>query len=489
MTISIKHQKNTGLLPDWTQTVLDDVIAGNPPPLPPAGTNISSIVLPSDFAADHVIDTTGTSAGAVLYADSGSVNASSGLAINITSEAQLSIGDNATGQGVLRLYDFINGDWSRFIYDDATYKFLNSGGNLADIAVSNITAGYLFLNSLSPSLSPLVITGAASQTANLSSWRNSSNTVLASISADGLLRLPNGTAALPSISFASGTNTGFYSSAAGRVAFSSGASPVIQLASTDLRLASNIGLTFNNATNVTTGSIDLGISRNATGILEVNTGTPGAWAALRIGAPTATTVPAIVRGAASQTADLQQWQNSAGTKTTYIDSVGSIFSNVNVGSGNAFWFFNQNLLMYATAATLTKSNNAYTFADNTGGTLMQIKASSMFLANTTAVTLTTNAKMAAIIGTSTEIGAIIRGAASQTANLTQWENSGGTVLATIKSTGVLNLPSFTVATLPTGANNDRAFVTDALGPVWGSAVVGGGAVRVPVYFDGAWKVG
>jgi hypothetical protein len=36
----------------------------------------------------------------------------------------------------------------------------------------------------------------------------------------------------------------------------------------------------------------------------------------------------------------------------------------------------------------------------------------------------------------------------------------------------------------------RAFVTDALSPVFGSAVVGGGAIGVPVYHDGAsWKVG
>lgn len=48
---------------------------------------------------------------------------------------------------------------------------------------------------------------------------------------------------------------------------------------------------------------------------------------------------------------------------------------------------------------------------------------------------------------------------------------------------------YTVATLPTGVNNMRTFVTDALAPAWGVAVVGGGAVRVPVYFDGTWKVG
>jgi len=48
---------------------------------------------------------------------------------------------------------------------------------------------------------------------------------------------------------------------------------------------------------------------------------------------------------------------------------------------------------------------------------------------------------------------------------------------------------YTVATLPAGTNNMRAFVTDALAPVFGVAVVGGGAVRIPVYYDGAWKVG
>ena len=36
----------------------------------------------------------------------------------------------------------------------------------------------------------------------------------------------------------------------------------------------------------------------------------------------------------------------------------------------------------------------------------------------------------------------------------------------------------------------RAFVTDASLPVFGSTVSGGGAVAVPVYYDGTnWKVG
>ena len=58
------------------------------------------------------------------------------------------------------------------------------------------------------------------------------------------------------------------------------------------------------------------------------------------------------------------------------------------------------------------------------------------------------------------------------------------VVGTTIRTGV-----YTVATLPAGVQGDRAMVTDALGPAWGAAVVGGGAVVVPVYYAAAWMVG
>ena len=63
---------------------------------------------------------------------------------------------------------------------------------------------------------------------------------------------------------------------------------------------------------------------------------------------------------------------------------------------------------------------------------------------------------------------------------------------TIKA-GTAVMTSYTVATLPAAATagaGARAFVTDALAPVFGSAVAGSGAVNVPVYSDGAaWNVG
>jgi hypothetical protein len=57
-------------------------------------------------------------------------------------------------------------------------------------------------------------------------------------------------------------------------------------------------------------------------------------------------------------------------------------------------------------------------------------------------------------------------------------------------TGPLVLPVFTVGTLPAASTGATALVTDALGPVWGAAVVGGGASVVTVFWNGAaWVVG
>jgi hypothetical protein len=55
------------------------------------------------------------------------------------------------------------------------------------------------------------------------------------------------------------------------------------------------------------------------------------------------------------------------------------------------------------------------------------------------------------------------------------------------------LVNYTVATLPSAATSGagaRTFVSDATGPTFGNVVVGGGAVKTPVYSDGTdWRVG
>ena len=58
------------------------------------------------------------------------------------------------------------------------------------------------------------------------------------------------------------------------------------------------------------------------------------------------------------------------------------------------------------------------------------------------------------------------------------------VAGTIKTLG------YTVATLPTGTVGMMAYVTDALAPTFGATAVGGGAVVIPVFYNGSnWIVG
>jgi hypothetical protein len=66
----------------------------------------------------------------------------------------------------------------------------------------------------------------------------------------------------------------------------------------------------------------------------------------------------------------------------------------------------------------------------------------------------------------------------------------GTTAPRWVGSGTVATAGYTVAGLPAGTLGDRAHVSDALGPVFGSAVVGGGAVAIPVFKNAtAWIVG
>jgi len=104
------------------------------------------------------------------------------------------------------------------------------------------------------------------------------------------------------------------------------------------------------------------------------------------------TVPLYIRAIASQTADLTQWQNSAGTMLSRITSGGSFASDQQtyIGSGS---------------------------------------------------TSISNARFNVAAGSASVIGAVVRGAASQSANLQEWQNSAGTVLTRVGNTGDLYAPA------------------------------------------------
>jgi len=61
------------------------------------------------------------------------------------------------------------------------------------------------------------------------------------------------------------------------------------------------------------------------------------------------------------------------------------------------------------------------------------------------------------------------------------------VSSTIKAGTTVRLKNYTVATLPAGVQGDTAYVTDALSPTYLGALVGGGSVVCPVFYNGtAW---
>ena len=138
-------------------------------------------------------------------------------------------------------------------------------------------------------------------------------------------------------------------------------------------------------------------------------------------------VPLLVRGAASQSADLTQWQNSAGTVLAKVTASGTFAAGENIIAG-------------ATSGAIGRST-VYT-------------------------------------GAAAIIGAVIRGAASQSANLLELQNSSGGILAQISASGdlrvaqdygrilqafggaTLQLTKMTQQTGNPGANNARLYFRD-----------------------------
>jgi len=70
------------------------------------------------------------------------------------------------------------------------------------------------------------------------------------------------------------------------------------------------------------------------------------------------------------------------------------------------------------------------------------------------------------------------------ANISSPTFTGTTTIPIIVSTNVVRLKNYTVATLPVGVRGDTAYVTDALTPTYLGALVGGGAVVTPVFYNG-----
>lgn len=243
---------------------------------------------------------------------------------------------------------------------------------------------------------PILARGSASQTADLQQWQNSSGTVLSRINSSGFLSTP-------------------------RINFTGGTSTVSALALSDgtLSFESTSGQLF-SISNSLTGTIfsvnDVSglpiIEATDLGIIKINelygqtvfgSATPTASALTTFVARTTSTVPVVVKGITSQSANLQNWYAGDGTLGTRIGPYGELVGHNQLANG-------------------------------IGGTISLVMWS-------------------VISGATSYIPIVVRGAASQTADLQQWRDSSGTVLAKITASGALDATAITVngAAISTGS--------------------------------------
>jgi len=267
----------------------------------------------------------------------------------------------------------------------------------------------------------IIVRGAASQSANLQEWQNSAGTVLASISANGTVYM--------------GSNGG-----------------------------ANIATFFNGTSGYGAGSI------NASGTFNINGANLGfpyaaSGAVLSVNATYAGSVPITARGYASQTANLQEWQDSGGNVWAHVGLSGSRFGasgsqgatfidqygNLTVRS-NSTVFGNSIVSVGTAGATSTgitvrgvtsQTANLQEWQDSTGLVLSKVDSAGRWYGTDGVFSLGVAVGATGSPGPNlyvksryaSQIASAFRGYASQTANLTEWQNSDGTVLAKVDANG------------------------------------------------------
>jgi hypothetical protein len=227
----------------------------------------------------------------------------------------------------------------------------------------------------------------------------------------------------------------------------------------------------------------------------------GAGYSLFVRAPSTVTPALLVRGAASQSANLQEWQNSGGTVQARVTSGGSIVTTQGfaVLGGASISGSIAALFQSATASRIpvvvqgaaSQSANLQEWQNSAGGTVVRVEPAGILVAaDSVRSTYFTNVANTGTYldyqtGTPTFIqrsaGTVVfavKGAASQSANLFEAQNSGGTALVSVTSSGNLRATNGLLTNGIQGqdtltaitVSNNRGITVGT-----GSAIQGGGA--------------
>ncbi len=228
--------------------------------------------------------------------------------------------------------DLLIGYWGSGSEDATKAFYLNSDGSLsAGIGTDN--AYKFLLKGILASSVVLGVRGTASQSGNLQEWQSNAGTVLASVSSGGVITgIGSGLTSLNASNLSSGTvpTARLGSGTASSSTYLRGDQSWVNPLTTGNAVASgtNNGVLFvNGSGNLTSGSV-LVFDGSSLGV-----GTSPS-AKLHVQVSNAATIPAIVQGASSQSAHLQEWRNDGGAIMSYVAADGNaIRLGPNFGNG------------------------------------------------------------------------------------------------------------------------------------------------------------
>jgi hypothetical protein len=329
------------------------------------------------------------------------------------------------------------------------------------IGLSGISSlGELVVSTADAARIGVVVQGVTSQTANLQEWQNSAGTVLANIPASGGLRVNSAFGgAQAAITAGSASTTGAVirgaaSQSASLMEWQNSAGTVLTSVRSDGRLwagTTTEGFATLQAKTYTAGAL-------AASFEGITSGTSAVVYIKSIGAAES---GLLVRGAASQSANLQEWQNSAGTVLAAIEPSGSFYGSSITAYGilTSNSSFRVNNASAGTVAAIVKGAASQTANlqewQSSAGTVYATMSPFGQLSIGSSPTIYNNARISLNTVATTVVGMVIRGVASQTADLQQWQNSTGTAIAKIDSTGAM----FTI-TPASGTNTTQVATTE-----------------------------
>lgn len=336
------------------------------------------------------------------------------------------------------------------------------GGTGVTLTTAQVITGQKTFQPATTTTVGLIVKGLASQTANLQEWQDSAGGVLGALTPQGHFVLgardpftSNGNVGRILEVRSAGNTNAFLTLSSGTISGSQSGGGVeirnLDATAGDRRLGQ---FSFGRLADVTAGQLtsyfELYINANGTltrafrvngdtGHVGIMEGSPGARLHVSGGAA-ASSIVSIMRGATGQTADLQQWQDSAGAvllRTAADGRFGTTddlqyINNIAAGSTVARFTAKaagQTALWLQGAASQTADLQQW--RDSAGTALARVASNGAAAFGGSGIVGRLNIYTVA----AATPGIMVRGAASQTANLQEWQDSAGTVLALVNSGG------------------------------------------------------